>query len=383
MMKIGIDGRAAKWYRGTGIGTYTHELIRSLNNTDLINDYLVFMPQCDSLNNLNNNFQIETVESISSNNFWDDIKVPNILKNSDIELYHVPQNGVGLSENIKCKKVITLHDIIPLRMPETVSDKYLKIFNDELPRILNNCDGIITVSEFSKNDIAKEFNFPSDKIYVTPLAAEGIYKPLSKCQCKNLITKKYGIEKDFILYVGGFSPRKNILGLIEAYSKLSNNLKEKFNLVITGRKGPSYEKYKARADDLNESDKVIFTDFIPLDDMPLFYNATEVLVYPSFYEGFGLPPVEAMACGTPVIASNVTSLPEVCYESALLIDPNDIDLLSYDIERVLSSSLLKLTMVKKSLTRSNDFSWNKTALNTIAAYKSIIENVPRNNHDFY
>lgn len=374
MMKIGIDGRAAKWYRGTGIGTYTHELIKSLNNTDLINDYLVFMPQCDSLNNLSNNFKIEPVESTSSNNFWDDIKVPNILKNYDMELYHIPQNGVGLSQNIKCKKVITLHDIIPLRMPETVSDRYLRIFNDELPQILDNCDGIITVSEFSKNDIAKEFDFPLSKIYVTPLAAEDIYKPLSKCQCKDLITKKYGIEHDFILYVGGFSPRKNILGLIDAYSKLPSNLKENFSLVITGRKGPSYDKYKARAENLNISDKVIFTDFIPLCDMPLFYNATEVLVYPSFYEGFGLPPVEAMACGTPVIASNVTSLPEVCYESALLIDPNDIDLLSYDIERVLSSSLLKLTMVKKSLTRSSDFSWNKTALDTICAYKSIIEN---------
>lgn len=374
MMKIGIDGRAAKWYRGTGIGTYTHELIKSLNNTDLINDYLVFMPQCDSLNNLSNNFKIEPVESTSSNNFWDDIKVPNILKNYDMELYHIPQNGVGLSQNIKCKKVITLHDIIPLRMPETVSDRYLRIFNDELPQILDNCDGIITVSEFSKNDIAKEFDFPLSKIYVTPLAAEDIYKPLSKCQCKDLITKKYGIEHDFILYVGGFSPRKNILGLIDAYSKLPSNLKENFSLVITGRKGPSYDKYRTRAENLNISDKVIFTDFIPLCDMPLFYNATEVLVYPSFYEGFGLPPVEAMACGTPVIASNVTSLPEVCYESALLIDPNDIDLLSYDIERVLSSSLLKLTMVKKSLTRSSDFSWNKTALNTICAYKSIIEN---------
>lgn len=371
-MKIGIDGRAAKWYRGTGIGTYTHELIRSLNNTDISNDYLVFMPQCDSLNNLQANFKIEPVESTSSNSFWDDIKVPNILNNADIELYHVPQNGVGLSQNINCKKVITLHDIIPLRMPETVSDRYLRIFNDELPEILNNCDGIITVSEFSKNDIAKEFNFPLDDIYVTHLAAEDMYKPLSKCQCKDLITKKYGIEEDFILYVGGFSPRKNILGLIEAYSKLPNNLKEKYKLVIIGRKGPSYDKYKSRAEILGITDKVIFTDFIPLGDMPLFYNAAEVLVYPSFYEGFGLPPLEAMACGTPVIASNVTSLPEVCYESALLIDPNNIDLLSYDIERVLSNSLLKLTMVKKSLTRSNDFSWNKTALNTIDAYKSII-----------
>ena len=120
------------------------------------------------------------------------------------------------------------------------------------------------------------------------------------------------------------------------------------------------------------SNNVIFTDFVPIEDIPLFYNATEVLVYPSFYEGFGLPPIEAMACGTPVIASNVTSLPEVCYESALFIDPNDIDSLSYDIERVLSNSLLRLTMVKKSLTRNKNFSWNKTALETISAYESIL-----------
>lgn len=373
MMKIGIDGRAAKWYRGTGIGTYTHELIRSLNTTDSINDYLIFMPECDSLKDLNSNFELHSIESVSSENFWENVKVPNILNSVDIELYHIPQNGVGLSENIQCKKVITLHDIIPLRMPETVSDRYLKIFNEELPKIIDLCDGIITVSEFSKNDIAKEFNFPLDKIFVTPLAAEKIYKPLSKCRSKDLITKKYGIQEDFILYVGGFSPRKNILGLIEAYSKLPSSLTNTFKLVITGRKGPSYEIYKSRTKDLKIADKVIFTDFVPLEDMPLFYNATEVLVYPSFYEGFGLPPIEAMACGTPVIASNVTSLPEVCYESALLIDPHDIDLLSYDIERVLSSSLLKLTMVKKSLTRSNNFSWKKTALKTIDAYKTIIE----------
>lgn len=371
-MKIGIDGRAAKWYQGTGIGTYTKQLILNLSNVDSNNNYLIFMPQCDSINNLKNNFTTKLVESTPTNSFWDDINVPNILNNTDIELYHVPQNGVGLSENIKCKKVITLHDIIPLRMPETVSDRYLKIFNDELPKILDNCDGIITVSDFSKNDIAKEFNFPSKNIYVTPLAAQDIYKPMSKRESKALVTKKYGIEEDFILYVGGFSPRKNIIGLIEAYSNLSNKLKDTFKLVITGKKGPSYSKYKSRTEELNVSNNVIFTDFIPIEDMPLFYNATEVLVYPSFYEGFGLPPIEAMACGTPVIVSNVTSLPEVCYESALFIDPNDVDSLTYDIERVLSNSLLRLTMVKKSLTRSKTFSWNKTALNTLSAYESIL-----------
>ena len=176
------------------------------------------------------------------------------------------------------------------------------------------------------------------------------------------------------MYVGGFSPRKNITGLIEAYSKLPEKLINTFKLVITGKKGRSYDIYKNRAEELKVSSNVIFTDYIPQEDMPLFYNAAEVLVYPSFYEGFGLPPIEAMACGTPVIASNVTSLPEVCFESALLINPFDIDLLSYNIERVLSNSLLKLTMVRKSLLRSNNFSWQKTAQGTINAYNSILGN---------
>lgn len=129
-MNIGIDGRAAKWYRGTGIGTYTHQLILSLNSIDNFNDYLIFLPDGSSLKDLKNNFHIESVKANLEENFWDEVSVPNILNNKNMELYHVPQNGVGLSSNVNCKKVITLHDIIPIRMPETVSEKYLKLFND-------------------------------------------------------------------------------------------------------------------------------------------------------------------------------------------------------------------------------------------------------------
>lgn len=374
-MKIGIDGRAAKLYRGTGIGTYTSQLIQSLNMVDFNNNYLIFTPDNKELNNLNSNFKIEKVDTVTKENFWDEIKVPNILTNNNMELYHVPQNGVGLSKNINnCKKAITLHDIIPLRMPETVSDRYLKIFNDEMPKIIDNCDGIITVSEFSKQDIFKEFNFPKDKIFVTHLAAESIYKPMSKCQCKKNIERKYGIKSDFILYVGGFSPRKNIVGLIEAFSLLPAPYRKTTKLVITGKKGLSYDMYLKRARDLNVQNDVIFTGFIPSKDLPYFYNASEMLVYPSFYEGFGLPPIEAMACGTPVITSSVTSLPEVCYDSALLINPNNPDDLSYAIEKVLSDSLLVLAMVKKALTRSRLFSWENTAISTIKAYENILNN---------
>lgn len=371
-MKIGIDGRAANWYRGTGIGTYTYQLLNNLNKVDNDNDYLIFLPESSSLN-LKDNFKVEATKGAVSENFWDEVRVPNILSNQQMELYHVPQNGVGLSDNIDCLKAITLHDIIPLRMPETTSDRLRKIFNEELPKIINSCEGIITVSEFSKQDIAKEFNFPKDKIFVTHLAAEDIYRPLSKCKCKKIIEKKYGIEDDFILYVGGFSPRKNILGIINAFSLINKDVKSNVKLVITGRKGISYNNYKSRVDELNLGDSVIFTDFIPLEDLPIFYNASELLVYPSFYEGFGLPPLEAMACGTPVIVSNVTSLPEICHDSALMINPYDIDELSYAMERVLSDSLLKLTMVQKGLMKSSNYSWELTAKQTIEAYKSMIE----------
>ena len=373
-MKIGIDGRAAKWYRGTGIGTYTHQLISSLSKVDFNNDYLVFSPENSSLNDLGNNFKIERLKSNLKDNFWDEVSVPNILENKNMELYHVPQNGVGLSENINCLRAITLHDIIPLRMPETVSDRYLKIFNEELPKMLKNCEGIITVSEFSKEDISKEFNFPKDKIYVTHLAAEDIYKPMNKFICKNLLKNKYNINDDFILYVGGFSPRKNIIGLIEAFSLIHPSKRKNKKLVITGKKGLSYSKYQKRADDLKISDDVIFTDFIPLEDLPLFYNCADVLVYPSFYEGFGLPPLEAMACGTPVIASNVTSLPEVCYNSALLINPYNIDELSSLIEQVINDNILSLSLTNKSLSRSKNFSWNNTAKKTINAYANMLKN---------
>lgn len=372
IMNIGIDGRAAKWYRGTGIGTYTHQLISSLNSIDNINDYLIFLPDGSSLKDLKDNFHIETVKANLEENFWDEVSVPNILNNKNMALYHVPQNGVGLSSNVNCKKVITLHDIIPLRMPETVSERYLKIFNDELPNMLPQCEGIITVSEFSKKDISKEFNFPEEKIFVTPLAAEDIYKPMNKYICRDILKNKYGIESKFVLYVGGFSPRKNILGLIEAFSLIPNKKRNDVKLVITGKKGISYSKYQKRADDLNISNDVIFTDFIPLEDMPVFYNAAEVLVFPSFYEGFGLPPLEAMACGTPVITSNVTSIPEFYSNSALLIDPYNIDELSSKIEQVLNDSLLMLQMIKSGLERSLDFSWSITAKKTVYAYNAML-----------
>lgn len=360
-MKIGIDGRAACWYRGTGIGTYTYQLINSLNNIDNTNNYLIFTPETSNYSpNLNNNF-------------WQEINIPNTLKHSNIDIYHVPQNGVGLPTDKNCRFTITLHDVIPYRMPETVSDRYLKIFSEEIPKIVSLTDSIITVSEFSKKDIIKSFNYPEDKIHVTYLAAEDIYKPLNKTLCKNILKSKYGIDKDFILYLGGFSLRKNILGLIESFSKFISLYKKNISLIIVGKKGVLCEKYMQRAKDLKLENKVIFPGFIPVNDLPYFYNSADLFIYPSFYEGFGLPTIEAMACGTPVITSNTTSIPEVVKDAALLTDPNDIDDMCNCIYKVLSNPDFSKSLSHKGLHRSKKFSWNNCAEDTLNAYKKTLD----------
>lgn len=371
-MKIGIDARAAKWYRGTGIGTYTHELLRALNKIDIENKYSLFLPEKCNINiDFNDNIEIVNINTELNSNFWHEVSNPNTLTDDSLNLYHVPQNGIGLPYKKTCPFVITLHDIIPCKMPETVSDNYLRIFEKEMPRILPLCDGIITVSEHSKKDIIDVFNFPEEKIFVTHLAAEEVYIPLNKQLCKDLIKREYKIKDDFILYIGGFSPRKNIIGLIESFYILKQKTKSPLKLVIAGTHGISYNIYKKRVDDLHLENDVLFPGFISLNHMPYLYNACELFVYPSFYEGFGLPPLEAMACGIPVITSNLTSIPEIVKDSCLLINPYDTEDLSNAMAEVLENSNLKENLILKGVCRSKELTWEKTACETLRAYKEI------------
>lgn len=374
-MRIGIDGRAAKWYRGTGIGTYTYELINSLNKIDLINKYNIFLPFGSATDiNFTSSFTIKNISTDSSNNFWNEVNIPNILSDSDIDIYHVPQNGIGLPMEKNCPFVITLHDVIPYKMPETVGREYLKIFTRDIPKIIEHCDGIITVSNFSKNDIVKTLNFPKEKIHVTYLAAENIYCPKNINESKK-VAQSYGIDEDYILYIGGFSPRKNIIGLIEAFSILLKHYKKKIKLVIAGKHGISYETYRKRAEDLGILDRVLFPGFIKLLDLPYLYTKASLFAYPSFYEGFGLPPIEAMACGTPVISSNVTSIPEVLDDSALLVNPQDIYEISDAMRLILEDDSTRNLLKVKGIIKSSSLSFEKTARSTIEAYSKTLSHL--------
>lgn len=376
-MKIGIDSRPAYWYRGTGIGTYTYELIYSLSKFEK-DKFLIYAPKdTNSMSYINKNLHYSYINQQSSHIFWEDVNIPINIENENIHIYHTPQNGIGIPFKKDCKNIITLHDIIPSRMPETVSDCYMNIYKKEMPKILEKTDGIITVSNFSKNDIIKEFNFPADKIFVTHLANEHIYKKMNRENCKNILKDKYSISEDYILYVGGFSPRKNILGLINAYSIYADqNPQSNIKLLIVGYKGKSYSIYKRRVEQLNLSDKVVFTGYIPVEHMPLFYNCAEALVYPSFYEGFGLPPLEAMSCGIPIIASNATSIPEIIGDAAYYINPHNNDELFLAINEVLNNKKLWYNLVDRGLKKCAEYTWEKTAEETMKAYRFLYSKSP-------
>lgn len=365
-MNIGIDARAARWYRGTGIGTYTYQLIYNINLMDKINRYLLFLPD-ENVSDLNpgDNIDFRTIAEDKKENFWEEIDIPNILNDTGIDAYLVPQNGIGLPREKKCPFIITLHDVIPYRMPDTVGPQYMQIYSREIPEIIPMTDAIITVSDYSKKDIARSLNYPIDRIFVTHLAAEDIYFPQNKSLCREFVSKKYGINNKFILYVGGFSPRKNIKGLIQAFSLIKHKLKEPFNLVILGKKGRSYYDYRDTAYELGLKDDVIFTGYVPVEELPLFYNAAHIFCYPSFYEGFGLPPLEAMACGTPTIASNITSIPEVLGDDAVYINPQDVHDISDKLLSLIEDEALRLQISFKGLRRSSMYSWKRTAVETI------------------
>ena len=369
-MRIAIDARGINLYNGTGIGTYTENVLKNLINIDTTNNYHVFWSGNNYESIKKENCKI-VMTSKKHQRFFEDHYFPVNISTENIDIYHMPQNGIGFSEEISCKKIVTIHDLIPYVMPETVGKGYLLKFLKEMPLIIGGSDGIITVSEFSKRDILKFFPIDENKIFVTPLAADKKYTPIDKNYCRDFLKNVYNLTDPFILYLGGFSERKNVASALTAFSKVYKDLNKKYNLVIVGGYKDSSQRLVKLVNELKIESRVIFTGFVPEEHLPIFYNCCDTFIYPSFYEGFGLPPLEAMNCGTPVIASNLTSIPEVVGDGGILINPYDISEISLAIGNLLSSEKLREELSYKALRRAKEFSWQNTAQSTLKVYESI------------
>ncbi|MGL4742597.1 MAG: glycosyltransferase family 4 protein [Sarcina sp.] len=370
-MKILIDSRGANLYRGTGIGTYTHNLLNKLLKTDSTNEYNLFC--CgDSYKDYNAKNSKIIMSSKKHKKFFEEHYMPYYANKNNIDIFHVPQNGIGLTNNPNTLNIATIHDLIPYVLPETTGPSYLKNFLQKVPTIIESCDGIITVSEYSKLDILKFFpSFPSNRIFVTPLAANETFKVQDKKETLKLVQTRFNFDCNYIMYIGGFSTRKNVLGLIKSFNKICDNLTTPTKLLIVGGLREEGKKLETFSQTLKHKDKIIFTGFIEEDYLPTLYSACSLLVYPSFYEGFGLPPLEAMTCGTPALSARTTSIPEVVGIDELLFNPNDNLEFESKLIQILNSKNTLDLLTKKVLERANLFTWENTAQKTLAAYQEL------------
>ena len=262
------------------------------------------------------------------------------------------------------KTIVTCHDIIPIAYYNTRNPIWKLNAKG-----LRKAEKIITVSEFSKKDISKFIKYPEEQIEIIPPAVDHhLYYPSRNKKCLS----KYGIGEGekVILYVGAEEPRKNVQFLVNSFSKLKNRIPQ-VKLLKVGT--PNYigvrEKLLKQIEALNLQKDVIFTGYVSESELAEIYNAVDLFVFPSLYEGFGIPPLEAMACGTPVITSNTSSLPEVVGDASIVVDPYDINKFAEEMYEVLTNDDLKKEMIGKGLKRSKMFSWDNSAKKTLKVYK--------------
>lgn len=373
-MKIGIITDFVDGKHG-GIGVYTNNLIKKLNEIDSKNQYYLIHHSSIQMPVYNVNKEIPIKKySLSKGSwiFWRYIYAPLKLKSmSELDIVHDPYEIGPMSFKMPFKKIITIHDLTPILFPNTFSLTTVLLHKLLLKKTLYTADKIITDSKSTKEDLIFYFKIPDEKIKIIPLGVDEKFKLIDSSTVRKF-KNNYNLDFPFILYVGTLEPRKNIPTLLKAFSILrSRNLN--YKLVIAGEKGWKYKAIFDTISDLNLQNDVIFTGYVSDDDLPLLYNAADLFVYPSLYEGFGLPPLEAMACGTPVITSNTSSLPEVVGDAGILLDPVDIEGLANSIHNVLFDNELKQNIVRKGLERSKMFNWEKCARETLFAYTSIFE----------
>lgn len=258
-----------------------------------------------------------------------------------------------------CPIVTTIHDTVWRTMPETFPWRDRMILDAFIPGTIRRAAAVTTGSKFARDEIVRYFPHAAGKLHVVPYAVDERFRRVTDEAQLAAIRRKYDPPERFILSVGVLQPRKNVEGLIRAYSQLPPDLRREYSLVVTGKRGWLDANLPQFAREAGEG--VLFTGYVADDELPALYSLASCFVYPSLYEGFGLPPLEAMACGTPVITSDTASLPEVTGGAAVLVDPREATSLSAAIQRVLEDAALRERLVADGLKRAGGMTWERSA----------------------
>lgn len=370
----------------SGIGYYQQELLKSLFVTDSDDSFFLqyFDPrkiQCDP----GARFGRENVSSQPCHWFsatlyqllWTFLPVPYSLffrGRPHISMffnYYLPPFARG-------KKVLVVYDTVIKDHPETMSFKTRNMLRLTLKRSIKRADKIITISQFSKGQIMKHFGVRAEDIAVIPCAADKdkFYPMTDREAVRNEVCPKYGIKGEYFLYLGNLEPRKNIGRLIEAYAEALKSCSDLPLLVIAGGKGWQFEGIFEKVKALGLTERVIFTGYVDDSDVPMLINGARAFCFPSLYEGFGMPPLEAMACGVPVMVSNTSSLPEVVGECGISVDPLSVEDIARGLIKMTDDEFVREQSIK-GIERAKAFSWEKSAL----LLKKLTEELYEKNQD--
>jgi len=370
-VRIAIDVRK---YQDFGIGTYIRNVVRQLARTDHDTEYvLLCRPQDrEGLSALPPNFRA-VVEPSRPYSVAEQVSIPMALRREHADLFHAPH--YVLPPLIHCRSVVTIHDIIHLVFPQYLPGRLAYAYaRASLWTAAHRSDRILTVSETSKLDILRRFRVPADKITVVYNAIDDRLLVTPGEDDVERVRVRYQLRDPFALYVGNIKPHKNLERLIEAFDCLRREPGfEALKLIIIGDQISKYQGLRRAVHEHKLHKAVRFFGFVPLETLAVLYRLAGVFVFPSLYEGFGLPPLEAMACGVPVVTSNVSSLPEVVGEGAILVDPYDPRSIAEGMRAALTDGELRDRLREKGLARAREFSWERSVACVRQVYEEVMQ----------
>ncbi len=370
-MKIAIDVR--KW-RDYGIGTYVRNLVRHLAAFDRASTYFLFCERGDEhvLRDLAENF-VPVVDGARGYGLREHVSIPWRARRLGVDLLHVPHYVLPLAA--RAPSVVTIHDCIHLLFPEylpnALAPRYARAVMGQAVR---RSARVFTVSEASRRDILRFYpRTAPEHVVVVPNAVDPALLAEPDDEQRAHVRERYQIRGRFVLYVGNVKPHKNLERLVRAFARLrARPALDDVRLFLIGQDENRYAGLRRLVEELGIRHDVRFFGFVPDATLAALYRLASVFAFPSLYEGFGLPPLEAMACGTPVVTSNASSLPEVVGDAALLVDPYDVDQIADGLARVLESDRLRDELTARGRRRAREFSWERAARATHAGYMQVL-----------
>jgi glycosyltransferase involved in cell wall biosynthesis len=368
--RVAIDARKL---RDFGIGTYIRNILVELHKRDTDSEYVVLSRTRDlaRAQALAPNFR-HVSEDAEPYSVGEQVRIPWRLAREGVDLVHEPH--YVLPPATRCRSVVTIHDCIHLMFPQYLPNRIGYFYaRGSMWTATRQADRILTVSEASKRDILRFFDIPPEKVQVVYNAIDERFLTPPAEATTDRVRQRYQLDHPFVLYVGNIKPHKNIERLIDAFGRARREGPADLKLVVIGDEISRYPSLR-RMVHRHKLDKFVrFLGFQPQETLASFYRLASVFVFPSLYEGFGLPPLEAMACGTPVVTSNVSSLPEIAGDAALLVDPYDVDAIARGIQQALGDPTVRAGLIARGKARARQFSWTDSVGQIHAVYQEVLD----------